>query len=247
MPCFRRQFYTNATNSVNLCCCCCCCCLLDISRLIDSFVTPHFWHDRSNWSFFLSSTTFQNCGYISNPAVNIWSPKNRSITRIHLSDMCRGADKSLARPGKKQANVPVRMAWISFDALPCRGKKMMTARVSMLLKSRASLTCFRDCFLTVRAKDLSAPRYNCVLSSQYLRRIFLPNVQTGSVAHWASYSVSTGGYLLGRKRPDCESDHLPPSRVEWVELYLYFPLYTFMACIATALPSPVQNHVSACK
>jgi len=35
----------------------------------------------------------------------------------------------------------------------------MTARVSMLLKSRASLTCFRACFLPGRAKDLSAPRY----------------------------------------------------------------------------------------
>jgi len=34
----------------------------------------------------------------------------------------------------------------------------MTARVSMLLKSRASLTYFWDCFLPGRAKDLSAPR-----------------------------------------------------------------------------------------
>jgi len=33
----------------------------------------------------------------------------------------------------------------------------MTDRVSMLLKSRASLTCFRPCFLPGRAKDLSAP------------------------------------------------------------------------------------------
>jgi len=36
----------------------------------------------------------------------------------------------------------------------------MTTRVSMLLKWRASLTCFRACFLPGRAKDLSAPRYN---------------------------------------------------------------------------------------
>jgi len=35
----------------------------------------------------------------------------------------------------------------------------MTARVSFLLKSRASLTCFPACFLPGRAKDLSAPRY----------------------------------------------------------------------------------------
>ena len=34
----------------------------------------------------------------------------------------RDADKSLARPGRKQANVSVRMARISFGALPCRKK-----------------------------------------------------------------------------------------------------------------------------
>ena len=72
------------------------------------------------------------------------------------------ADKSLARPGRKQAIVSVRMAWISFGALPCRKKKkknLMTACVLMLLKSRASLTCFWACFLPGRAKDLSAPWY----------------------------------------------------------------------------------------
>ena len=35
----------------------------------------------------------------------------------------RGADKSLAQPGRKQAKVSVRMAWISFGALPCRKEK----------------------------------------------------------------------------------------------------------------------------
>jgi len=39
------------------------------------------------------------------------------------------------------------MAWISFGALPCRKKKLMTARISMLLKSRASLACFQACFI----------------------------------------------------------------------------------------------------
>jgi len=78
-------------------------------------------------------------------------------TQHHLQKY-RGADKSLARPGRKQTNASVRMAWISFGALPCRKKKyLMTARVSMLLKSRESLTCFRACFLPGRAKDLSAP------------------------------------------------------------------------------------------
>ena len=72
----------------------------------------------------------------------------------------RGAGKSLARPGRKHANVSVRMASISFGALPCSKNNLMTARVSMLLKSRASLTCFRSCFLPGRANDLSAPRYS---------------------------------------------------------------------------------------
>ena len=75
-----------------------------------------------------------------------------------LNQRYRGADNSLARPGRKQANVSVRMAWISFGALSCRKRNLMTARVSILLKSRASLTCFRACFLPGRAKDLSATR-----------------------------------------------------------------------------------------
>jgi len=70
-----------------------------------------------------------------------------------------GADKSLARPGRKQADVSVRMEWIFLGALPCRKTNLMTARFSMLLKSRASLTCFRVCFLPGRANDLSTPRY----------------------------------------------------------------------------------------
>ena len=83
-----------------------------------------------------------------------------TLRMVYRRNMYRGADKSLARPGRKQANVSVRIAWISFGALPCRKKKnLMTARVSMLLKSRASLTCFRACFLPGRAKDLSAPRW----------------------------------------------------------------------------------------
>jgi len=35
----------------------------------------------------------------------------------------RGADKFLARPGRKEANVSVRMERISFGALPCQKNK----------------------------------------------------------------------------------------------------------------------------
>ena len=60
------------------------------------------------------------------------------------------------------------MAWISFGALRCRKTNLMTTRVSMLLKSRTSLTCFRNCFLPARAKDLSAPgRSVCVYTHKY--------------------------------------------------------------------------------
>jgi len=72
-------------------------------------------------------------------------------------DIYRGAAKSLARPGKRQANVYARMAWISFCALPCSEEMLMSARVSMLMKSRASLTCYWASLLPGRAMDLSAP------------------------------------------------------------------------------------------
>ena len=49
----------------------------------------------------------------------------------------------------------------------------MTARVSMLLNQRASLTCFRACFLRGRAKDLSAHR---VIPALKLRILFTGNV-----------------------------------------------------------------------
>jgi len=52
--------------------------------------------------------------------------------------------------------------WRKFPSAPCRAGKnnLMTARVSMLLKLCASLTCFRACFLPGRVNDLSAHRYS---------------------------------------------------------------------------------------
>jgi len=49
----------------------------------------------------------------------------------------RGADKSLARPGRKQAKVSVRMAWISFGAFPCRRKKNWWQFASRCCSNRA--------------------------------------------------------------------------------------------------------------
>jgi len=50
--------------------------------------------------------------------------------------------------------------WLEFPSAPSvAGKKnLMTTRFSMLMKSRASLTFFRVCFIAGRAKDVSAHR-----------------------------------------------------------------------------------------
>jgi len=94
---------------------------------------------------------------------NIILIKVQNILYLAIQFFYRDADKSLARPGRKQANEL--SEWRAFPSAPCLAgkKKLMTARVSMLLKSRASLTCFRACFLPGRAKDLSPPRYNVVI------------------------------------------------------------------------------------
>jgi len=52
-------------------------------------------------------------------------------------------------------------------------KNVMTVCVSMLLKSRASLTCFGACFLPGRAKDLSAPGIYRVLFVLFRLCIFI--------------------------------------------------------------------------
>ena len=66
------------------------------------------------------------------------------------------ADKSLAQPGRKKADVSCQNGVNFLRRLGLQGgkKNLMTARVSMLLKSHPSLTCFRACFLPGRAKDL---------------------------------------------------------------------------------------------
>jgi len=119
---------------------------------------------------------------------------------------------SLAWPGRKQANVSVRMAWISFGALPCKENNWMIARVSILLKSRASLTCFRVCFLPGRAKDLSAPRYiyiyvcvcvACTKLSCY--KNFLANWYISTSASCEIQFITMDWYLL--QPYDSQSDH----------------------------------------
>ena len=63
------------------------------------------------------------CGqFLSYCPLSIISCGKNIVFRERL--MYWSADKSLARPGSKQANLSARMASISFGALPCRKKKL---------------------------------------------------------------------------------------------------------------------------
>ena len=69
---------------------------------------------------------------------------------------------TMAYDGACSHNVFVRMAWIYFGALPCRKKKNLTARVSMLLKSRAlpDVLLFSFCYRLLFPTTLSIPSYD---------------------------------------------------------------------------------------
>ena len=122
----------------------------------------------------------------------------------------RGADKSLARPGRKQGNFSVRMAWISFGALPCKKRNLMTARVSMLLTSRASLTWFRACFLPGRPQDLTAPRCCRTFNGKHFNPL---NTKLNPICHLLA--------LLGAHR----IFHVSGLRVKGRNLMFYWKTY----------------------
>ena len=62
--------------------------------------------------------------HVSRIRVTELNLKLYSLIKVTIKQwLHRGAGKSSARPGRKQANVSVRMAWISFGPLPCRKKK----------------------------------------------------------------------------------------------------------------------------
>ena len=67
----------------------------------------------------------------------LWMVFFERVRKIAKSDYYRSADKSLARPGRKQGNVSVRMAWISFGTLPCRKKKIWWQLASRCCWNRA--------------------------------------------------------------------------------------------------------------
>jgi hypothetical protein len=56
-------------------------------------------------------------------------------------------------------------------------------------------------------------------------------VQTGSGAHPTSYTMGTGGFSPGLKRPGREANHSPPTSAELNKMWIYTstPPYAFMA------------------
>jgi len=51
-----------------------------------------------------------------NISIAVLGNRKTNLKCVSLQTYYRGADNSLVRPGMKQANVSVRMAWISFGA-----------------------------------------------------------------------------------------------------------------------------------
>jgi len=81
--------------------------------------------------------------------------------------------------------------WREFPSAPClAGKKnLMTVRISMSLKLRVSLTCFRACFLPGHAKDLSAPWYT-VLKCYFVLCVSLDTILLSCIL--STYSSTSG-------------------------------------------------------
>ena len=71
----------------------------------------------------VANERYVSCRLVPCVMCNTWMLKGVALWPLKLVDyVYRGADKALARPGRKRANVSVRMAWISFGALSCRKK-----------------------------------------------------------------------------------------------------------------------------
>jgi uncharacterized membrane protein len=133
-----------------------------VSRKSCTFVKPilhtlsilqHVWahhtcHRESIFAVVITMLSTQHTEHKRTSTDNTKDSAHDWASRISLDNhwqQVTDADKSLARPGRKQ-DVSVRMAWISFGASPCRKRNLMTIRVPILSKSRASLTCCRACF-----------------------------------------------------------------------------------------------------
>jgi len=101
----------------------------------------------------------------------------------------RGADKSLARPGRKQARKHVMDARV-FNKIEMRAVfRFLFLQGEAPKEIHAILTETLPCFLPGRAKDLSAPLYNnhtvtSLLSSEYTN--FVSSIERPDQSKWQS-------------------------------------------------------------
>ena len=109
--------------------------------------------------------------------------------------MYRGADKSLARPGRKQANVTARIAGISFGTLPCRGGTWWQP-MSRCWNRAPPWHAFWACFPPPgRAKDLSALRHKTFrqtsVKSAHIKQLLHITISYGYVHRGKTIFVHT--------------------------------------------------------
>jgi hypothetical protein len=112
------------------------CVLVDLQK-----IGPNLFNPLKNEFYVTNIFTVSRhltVSYLKDEQFAVVCCENHAKQGAEACGIYRGADKSLARPGRKQDNV-------------CQNG------VNFL--RRASLTCFRACFLPGRAKVLSAPRY----------------------------------------------------------------------------------------
>jgi len=85
--------------------------------------------------------------------VTVLGHPGRGASQVEKSPRLNWATQFLmVYDGACSPYVSVRMVWMSFGAWPCRKKNLMTACISMLLKSARHPTCFLSC--PVIRKDL---------------------------------------------------------------------------------------------
>jgi len=91
---------------------------------------------------------------INSGVVTVLGRPGRGAAQVEKSPRLNWATQFLtvAYDGTYSPNVSIRMAWISLCAVPCRKKKLMTARVSMLGNRARRLACFLSASVT--RKDL---------------------------------------------------------------------------------------------
>ena len=134
---------------------------------------------RNKWSCTFDLTVSLN---FLLPALKFWT---KFVDWIY--SRYGGADKSIARSGRKQANVSVRMAWISFGALPCMKKLDASSRLHVVEIARVP-EMLPSLFLPGQAKDLSAPRqYRDKHNFYYIKYMFKRLFKTSWLLHVSAF------------------------------------------------------------